>query len=182
MMNYISQLAVDRPSSTESSGSSSEGDYFASTVGADEHGFYIPAPARLNNVDAFCYHLTTRNLFACMLGKPIVGVQLNQALMDLLERMNELNPSVNDNLRLVLAYMDHVGYLGFRECPDHALAALNFAERFELEGLWIDAFVHCAGMNDRLTETAEFEVSLFDRLPVIPDQLSSRVLATPREH
>lgn len=90
-----------------------------------------------------------------------MGFRLGQALLDLLERMNELNPSVNDNLSVVLAYMDHVGYLDFRECPDHALVALNFAERFEFDGLWIDAFVHCAGMNDRLTETAEFEVSFF---------------------
>ena len=96
-----------------------------------------------------------------MFGKPIVGVQLGQALLDLLERMNELNPSVNDNLSVVLAYMDHVGYLDFGECPDHALAVLNFAERFEFEALWTDAFVHCAGMNDRLIETTEFEVRPF---------------------
>lgn len=159
-MNYISQLGIDTQSST-TSGSGSEDDGFASPVGTDEYGLYIPAPTSLSPVDAFRYHLTTRNMFACMYGKPIVGFRLGQALLDLLERMNELNPSVNDNLSVVLAYMDHVGYLDFRECPDHALAALNFAERFEFDGLWTDAFVHCAGMNDRLTETAEFEVSSF---------------------
>lgn len=164
-MNYISQLNVETPSSRASNSSSSEGDYFDSTVkNNNEYSLYIPAPTRLNAVDAFRYHLTTRNLFACMVGKPIVGNQLGHALLDLLDRMNELNPSVNDNLSVVLAYMDHVGYLDFRECPDHALAALHFAERFEFEGLWTDAFVHSAGMNDRLTESTEFEVSLLGAL------------------
>jgi len=174
-MNYISQLALDTPSSTESSSNSSEGDYFASTLGPDEYGLYIAAPTRLNPVDAFRFHLTTRNLFACMLGKPIVGMQLNQALMDLLERMNELNPSVNDNLSVVLTYMDHVGYLDLRDCPDHALAALIFAERFELERLWIDAFVHCAGMNDRLIESAEFEVRRLKHLHGSPTNRQQNV-------
>ncbi len=159
-MSYISQLAIDTWASPASSSGSEDDLLFASPVGTDKFGLYIPAPTSLNPVDAFRYHLTTRNLFACLFGKPIVGFHLGQALLDLLERMNGLSPSVNDNLRVLLAYMDHVGYLDFRECPDHALAALIFAERFELEGLWIDAFVHCAGMNDRLTESVEFEVSL----------------------
>lgn len=164
ILNYITQLGVDTttpPSTASSGGSSEEGEtYFDSGVKADEYGLYIAAPARLGALDAFRYQLTTRNLFACMFGKPLVGMRLGQALMDLLERMNELNASVNENLRVVLAYMDHVGYLDFRECPDHALAVLNFAERLELEGLWTDAFVHCVGLNDRLIETADFEVSL----------------------
>ena len=160
-MNYISRLIMATPPSTGSTGSSSQGDYFDTAVKPDEFGLYIAAPTRLSPTDAFRYHLTTRNLFACMLGRPMVGVHLGQALMDLLDRMNELNPAVNENLSVVLAYVDHVGYLDFRECPDYALAVLNFAERFEFEGLWTDAFVHCVGMNDRLIEVAEFEVRPF---------------------
>lgn len=58
----------------------------------------------------------------------------------------------------VLAYLDSQGYTDFRECPDHSLAVLQFAERFEYRELWTDAFVHCVGMNDDLILSAEFEV------------------------
>ncbi len=161
-MTYILQLGADTPCAESSN--SSDGGYFGDFPRADEYGIYIPAPARLSPVEAFSYHLTTRNLFACMVGKPVVGFTLGQALMDLLDRMNVLNQSGDENEAVVLAYMDHVGYLDFRECPDHALAVLNFAERFEIQELWTDAFVHCAGMDNRLIDTTEFEVRPSQRI------------------
>lgn len=93
-----------------------------------------------------------------MFDKPLVGDRLGRALISLLERMNEYRPSPDDNLDEILAYMDDQGYTDFRDCPDFALAVLQFSETFQHRELWIDAFVHCTGMNDQLDDSAEFEV------------------------
>lgn len=125
------------------------------------HELYIPAPSHLSREEAFQYHLTTRNFFAWMFEKPLVGGRLGEALAALLERMNEYRPNEEENQDDIMAYIDGQGYSDFRDCPDHALAVLQFAERFELRELWTDAFVHCAGMNNELAASAEFEVMGF---------------------
>ena len=120
---------------------------------------YIPAPAHLSREEALQYHLGTRNFFAWVYEKPMVGDRLGQALVALLERMNHYRSNQDENQDDLLAYIDDQGYTDFRDCPDHALAVLQFAEKFEYRELWTDAFVHCTGMNDRLDSSAEFEVS-----------------------
>ena len=119
---------------------------------------YIPAPPHLSREQAFRYHLTTRNFFAWMFEKPLVGHRLGEALIALHERMNEYRPNEEQNNEDISAYIDGQEYSDFRGCPDHALALLQFAERFELRELWTDAFVHCSGMNNELASSAEFEV------------------------
>jgi len=60
----------------------------------------------------------------------------------------------------VISYLEFHQYLDFRECVDHALAALHFAETVELEDLWIDAFAHCVGMAHKgMRANLEFAVS-----------------------
>ena len=124
----------------------------------------MPAPSHLSREDAFKYHLTTRNFFAWMFEKPLVGSSLSEALIALLERMNEYRPDEGENQDDVLVYLDGQGYTDFRECPDHALAVLQFAEKFEIRELWTDAFVHSTGMNDTLSKSDEFAVSQTPRL------------------
>ena len=94
-----------------------------------------------------------------MFEKPLVGERLGEALITLLERMNKFRFDAVMNQDDILAYIDRQEYSDFRECPDHALAVLQFAEKFEMRELWTDAFVHCAGMNNDLTSSAEFNVS-----------------------
>lgn len=93
-----------------------------------------------------------------MFEKPLVGKRLGDALVDLYERMNDLRPDREWNEDDFLAYIDNQGYTDFRDCCDHALAVLRFAEKFEFRELWTDAFVHCAGMWEQLDMSAEFEV------------------------
>ena len=124
-----------------------------------KYELYIPAPSHLNREEAFKYHLTTRNFFAWMFEKPVASAHLGGALIALLERMNEYRPDQEENQDDMLAYLDLQGYTDFRECPDHTLAILQFAEQFQYRELWTDAFVHCAGMNDILAQSAEFEVT-----------------------
>lgn len=93
-----------------------------------------------------------------MFDLPIVGDRLGEALSATLERMSIYRPGTVDNLEDFLPYLDSQGYTDFRECPDHALAILEFSERYELKDLWTDAFVHCVGMNDNLIVSGEFDV------------------------
>ena len=93
-----------------------------------------------------------------MFEKPVVGPRLGEALISLQERMDAFRPDKEENQDDMLAYLDIQGYTDFRECPDYALAVLQFSEKFECRALWMDAFVHCAGMNNRLIDSFEFEV------------------------
>ena len=79
-------------------------------------------------------------------------------MIDLYTRLNELRYDQDQNLDDILAYIDNEGYTDFRECPDHALAVLQFAETLQERELWTDAFVHCVGMWEQLDRSAEFEV------------------------
>lgn len=93
-----------------------------------------------------------------MFDLPIVGERLGEALIATLERIIIYRPDEKDSLEEFIPYLDSQGYADFRECPDHSLAILQFAERYEVKDLWTDAFVHCAGMNDTLIVSGEFEV------------------------
>lgn len=94
-----------------------------------------------------------------MFNIPVVGDRLGEALIALLDRMMLYRFNPTENQDDILAYLDSQDYADFRECPDHSLAVLQFAERFECRELWTDAFAHCVGMNDDLILSAEFEVS-----------------------
>ena len=120
---------------------------------------FISAPSHMSKEEALQYHLTTRNFFAWMYNRPLIGDHLGQAIIRLQTRMNQYRPDPQDNQANVLAYIDDQGYMDFRNCPDHALALLQYAEQFQLPKLWTDAFVHCAGMHDELETSSEFSVS-----------------------
>ncbi|TVY86525.1 hypothetical protein LAWI1_G007562, partial [Lachnellula willkommii] len=106
---------------------------------------------------AFLYHLATRNLFAWIFGKPLVGIHLGGALVGLLNSLNEFRSEGGDNLQAIIDYMDEEGYADISNQPDHALAILFFAEHFQFKDLWIDAFAHCVGMNEKLITRPGFE-------------------------
>lgn len=146
------------PSSPSLLGDHELSEYFHDRSPPAKYELYIPAPTELGRDDAFMYHLATRNFFAWMFEKPLVGERLGQALTALLDRMDEYRPDPEANKDDMLAYIDEQGYTDFRDCPDHALSALQFAEKFQFRDLWTDAFVHCVGMNERLDSSAEFDV------------------------
>ncbi|GAB7343950.1 hypothetical protein MBLNU457_1896t2 [Dothideomycetes sp. NU457] len=118
---------------------------------------FIPAPDESTRSDAFHWHITTRNLFAWMMNKPIVGASLGKAFIDLQERMLLLRPATTNNVGDCLAYAENMGYLEFAHSPDYALAFLRFAEQYQIRDLWIDAFCHCVGMNDSLCLSSEYD-------------------------
>ena len=119
---------------------------------------YIPAPPTAERGQAFLYHAATRNFFAWIFDKPLVGSHLGGALVGLFNSMVELRSVGEDNVQDILDYMDDEGYADMRSQPDHALAILFFAEHFHFKDLWVDAFAHCTGMHEKLAASPGFEV------------------------
>ena len=132
-----------------------------------DHGnsfeLYIPAPTRSGLDATFQHHVTTRNFFAWLYGLPLTGRALGKSIVDLKLRIDAYRPGKEDkNAADVLQFAEAQKYLDFRECVDHALAALRLAEALRVPDLWTDAFAHCVGMSHRgLRESIEYEVSRF---------------------
>lgn len=124
------------------------------------HELYLPAPADADSDTVAQYHLTTRNFFAWLYDRPLTGKSLGASLVDVMARAQLYRPNTADsNKRDMLAYLDRRCYMDFRECADHALAALYLAENFQMETLWVNAFSHCVGMNHGLHASIEFDVN-----------------------
>lgn len=130
-----------------------------SNRGSSTIQIFIPAPEAASREDSFKWHITTRNFFAFLLGKPLVGEHMGQAFIDLQERLCLFRPDAS-NHQDFLDYAENQGYRDLLECTDYALANLYYAERYKLREVWIDAFAHCVGMNDSLTLSPEYAVSI----------------------
>lgn len=120
---------------------------------------FIPAPRTADKHQAFTYHLATRNLFAWVFRRSLVGATLGNALIGVLNSMSEFRNHDEDHASDLLDYLDEEGYLDIRSHPVHALAILRLAELFRLRDLYVHAFCHCVGMSERLYSTPEYEVS-----------------------
>ena len=119
---------------------------------------FIPTPDEVTRQDAFRWHITTRNFFAFLLGKPLVGEHMGRAFVDLQERLCLFRPGGVNNREDFLDYIENQGYRDLVECTDYALASLFYAEHYKLRDVWVDAFAHCVGMTDSLILSPEFSV------------------------
>lgn len=140
--------------------SSSDDGYYFGQQSSGKFELYIPAPPTAERGQAFLYHSATRNFFAWVFGKPLVGSHLGGALVGLLNSMDEFRTNGEDNIQAIIDYMDEEGYADMRNSPDHALAILFFAEHFQFKDMWIDAFAHCTGMHEKLATSPGFEVCI----------------------
>ncbi|KAF7879269.1 hypothetical protein EAF04_000466 [Stromatinia cepivora] len=132
-------------------------EYYASASGTDYVELYIPAPTMVERGEAFLYHTATRNFFAWVFKKPLVGPDLGSALVGLLNSMSQFRAANVNNVDDIVAYIDGEGYADMRNAPDHALGIMYFAEHFHFKDMWIDALAHCAGMCERLHNSPGFE-------------------------
>lgn len=149
---FLAERYSESPSLSDSS--HEDGDFFNST----SVELYIPAPPMTTEKgQAFLYHTATRNFFAWMFGKPLVGHHLGGALVGLLNSMAEFRSQGEDNVQAAIDYIDEEGYADMRNQPDHALAILFFAEHFQFKDMWIDAFAHCVGMYELLIFSPGYE-------------------------
>ena len=119
---------------------------------------HFPAPSDSSRTDMLRYHITTRNFFALLLARPLVGLTFYQALMDLNERIRLYMPGdPNCALIIIKCLMENNLH---NVCNDPAAAAglLAWSEDEEVcwqEG-WREGFVHCSGMYAQLQNLPEF--------------------------
>ncbi|KAF4999481.1 hypothetical protein FGRMN_2410 [Fusarium graminum] len=118
---------------------------------------YVPPPSTTDKTQAFNYHLATRNFFAWVFRRSMVGCSLGGAIVGLLHSMHEFRSGVNDNVTDMMDYFDEEGYLDMANQPNHAVAMLQLAESFQMRELYIRAFAHCVGMSEYLFDSAGFE-------------------------
>jgi hypothetical protein len=115
---------------------------------------YVAAPAYATRKEAHLYHIGTRNYFAYLMHAPLVGESLGLALAELWRRILCWQPA-DKAILAFKPYCQEQGYLNYAENPDYALASLYFAEQTKSRDFWVDAFVHCVGMYDRLDCSGE---------------------------
>lgn len=140
---------------------------------------YIPPPPGASKAQAFAYHLASRNFFAWLCRRPLVGEHLGWALAGLINSMRELRDPCAENVKDLIDYMEQEGYLNMRNNPSHALAILYVAETYQLRGMYVDAFAHCTGMFWDLEASAEYQVRR--RILYMPVQRGKKGdLLTPR--
>ncbi|ELR10073.1 hypothetical protein VC83_09044 [Pseudogymnoascus destructans] len=121
------------------------------------YDLYIPPPPTVEGEQKLLCRTATRNFFAWICGKPLVGESLGQALVGLLNSMSEYRGLNVDNVEDILDYMEEGGYADFGGRPVHTLATLHFAEHFQFEHLYIDAFAHAVGMHDEIIQSPEYK-------------------------
>jgi hypothetical protein len=118
---------------------------------------YIPPPPGSDATGSLSYHLATRNFLAWVFRQSLVGDDLGSAMVNLMHSMAEFRSLGAENVQDLLNYLEEQGYLEMADHPDYALAVLRLAETFQFEGLYIQAYAHCVGMNDRLHLSQEYQ-------------------------
>ncbi|WPH01146.1 Hypothetical protein R9X50_00398100 [Acrodontium crateriforme] len=120
-----------------------------------EYELYVPAPVGLSGEDEYRFHLITRNCMAFASSRPLVGYKLGDAIMDVWDRLQEWHCEA-ELKDMVMSYCAELDYSTFAEHPDRALACLKLAEHARMKDLWIEAFTHCVGMQERLQFNHEY--------------------------
>ena len=119
---------------------------------------HFPAPDGASKIAILRHHITTRNFFALLLNKPLVGLTFYQALIDLHERLLALMPRESNCTIMIMDYLTSNRLHNVCNEPAAAAGLLAYSEDDEVqwpEG-WREGLVHCSGMYTRLRELPEF--------------------------
>ena len=104
---------------------------------------YIDAHSGGSKVDVLRYHVTTRNFFAFLTRKPLVGFTFYQAIVDLHERLKEyLSPEVDSAVALQ-SYLVLIGLVNVSNEPRAAAGLLAWSEDVRWNNGWREAYVFC---------------------------------------
>ncbi|CAD6585482.1 MAG: hypothetical protein ASARMPREDX12_002010 [Alectoria sarmentosa] len=122
------------------------------------HEIHFPAPDVASRIEILRYHITTRNFFAFLLNKPLVGLTFYQALIDLYERLLVFMPRECNTSDVIIGFLTRNRLHNVCNDPAAAAGLLAYSEDDEVqwpEG-WREGFVHCSGMYTKLRELPEF--------------------------
>ena len=119
---------------------------------------HFPAPDSASRIEILRHHITTRNFFALVLNKPLVGLTFYQALIDLHERLLAFMPRESNCTDRIMDFLMRNRLHNVCNDPAAAAGLLAYSEDDEVqwpEG-WREGFVHCSGMYTELRELPEF--------------------------
>ncbi|KAI4280709.1 MAG: hypothetical protein L6R38_004237 [Xanthoria sp. 2 TBL-2021] len=121
------------------------------------HEIHFPAPEDASRVEILRHHITTRNLFAFRLGRPLVGLTYYQALADLHERLLMYMSREINCTDLIIRYLASGNLHNVANDPAAGAGLLAWTESSGVRWLegWREAFVHCVGMYDNLRGVPE---------------------------
>lgn len=123
-----------------------------------QHEIHFPAPDGASRIEILRHHITTRNFFALLLNKPLVGLTFYQALIDLHERLLAVMPREFSCTDIIIEFLTRKRLHNVCNDPAAAVGLLAYSEDDEVhwpEG-WREGFIHCSGMYTKLQELAEF--------------------------
>ena len=93
-----------------------------------------------SRTDVLRYHVTTRNFFAFLLRKPLVGLTFYQALVDLHQRLDGYLPDVDSAVALQ-SYLVMTGLVNVSNEPRAAAGLLAWSEDVVWNNGWREAYV-----------------------------------------
>ncbi|KAL5612698.1 hypothetical protein BROUX41_004213 [Berkeleyomyces rouxiae] len=117
---------------------------------------YMTPPPGADKRQASRFHLATRNFFAWVCRRSLVGEHLGGAIVTLMRTMQQFRLPGTNNIYDLLDFLEEEGYLNMQNLPNHALAILYVSEYFQFREMYIDAFAHCVGMNSQLFLSSEY--------------------------
>lgn len=119
---------------------------------------HFPPPDGYLKVDILRYHITTRNFLALLLEKPLVGLTLFQALVDLHSRLQHYLPKGINCAQILIQFL--IATNSHNVCNDPAAAAglLAWSEDPAVHWFagWREGFVHCCGMYTQVQSSPAF--------------------------
>ena len=122
---------------------------------AVRYKLYMDAPSGGSKIDVLRYHITTRNFFAFMLRKPLVGFTFYQALVDLHDRLGDYFNPGTDYTSALKSYLVRLGLVNVCNEPRAAAGLLAWSEDIRWDEGWREAFVHSVGMYERINKLQE---------------------------
>ena len=104
-----------------------------------QYKLYMDARSGGSKVDVLRHHITTRNFFAFLLRKPLVGFTYYQALVDLHERLDEYLPAGVDSAVALQSYLVMIGLVNVSNEPRAAAGLLAWSEDVRWNNGWREA-------------------------------------------
>lgn len=106
-----------------------------------QYRLYMDAHPSESKLDFLRYHVTTRNFFALLLRKPLVGFTFYQALVDLYERLHQYLPPTVDTTVALQSYLVTLGLVNVSNEPRAAAGLLAWSEEVRWYSGWREAYV-----------------------------------------
>lgn len=105
---------------------------------------YMDPPTVGSKTDLLRHHITTRNFFAFLLRKSLVGFTFYQALVDLHERLGDYLPQTIDCAAALRSYLVTLGLVNVSNEPRAAAGLLAWSEDVRWNEGWREAYVSFA--------------------------------------